>query len=288
MGCAHNHSPMKKQVILFLLLLSYVQVVAFPPTDKILFIDGRISQVEQLAATEGKLYFVHFTAQWCMPCQWMEKNTFEDPALVQFVNKNYLAVKVDVDQAEGRDYKRQYQVKNLPTILVFNSKGQLKERWETSLSGEKLLNILQKHNVPSNRTAIPQIVAKPDILESPRPLFTAMAVPQPTLSSQSLKPETTTVASFSPSLKPPRPAVVQSTNAFGIQVGVFSHYNNAVGEIMRLESKLNQPVHLSSSQHNGKQLYKIIVGRFADRTLASAYLSELRRQSINGIIKELE
>lgn len=280
---------MKKQVILFLLLLPMLQVVANPPTEKILFIDGHLSQVEQLAATEGKLYLVHFTAQWCMPCQWMEKNTFNNADVAQFANDNYLAVRIDIDQPEGQTHKQEFTVTNLPTILIFNSKGQLKDRWETSLDAEQLLQILRKHNIPENRQSNGLAVIQTEILDSPRPVFASvLSPPQPDFIATAH--QNATYASYHASITPqsiPTPVPTPLEENFGIQVGVFSSYNNAVGEVMRLEQKINQPVHLASGTYEGRQIFKVIVGRFSNRTLALAYLSQLRRHSINGIIREL-
>ena len=162
---------MKMQVILFLLLLPVSQIVANPSNDKILFIEGHLPQVEQLAADEGKLYLIHFTAQWCMPCQWMEKNTFNNKNVAQFANDNYLAVKIDIDHPEGQEQQKKYAVTNLPTILIFNAKGQLKERWETSMDAEQMLQILRKHNIPENKQSDKVSITQPEILDSPRPVF---------------------------------------------------------------------------------------------------------------------
>lgn len=281
---------MKKQVILILLLLPYLQVVANPPNDKILFIEGNLPQVAHLAATEGKLYFIHVTAQWCMPCQWMEKNTFNNPQLARFVNEHYLAVKIDIDQPEGQNFKKQYLITNLPSILVFNAKGQLKARWETSLDADQLLQILQKHNTVLNRQSDTVPGIKPTIMESPKPVFaTALTTPKPNFAEQAPVTAIIEAASseFSSNLASSSPIFLPNTT-FGIQVGVFSNYNNAVGEVIRLETKIKQPIQLVTSANNGKQLYKVIVGRFNDRMNASAFLSQLRRYSINGIIKELD
>lgn len=281
---------MKKQVTLFLLLLSYLQVVAAPPSDYIQFIDGQLPEVQQLAATKGKLYFVHFTAQWCMPCQWMEKNTFNNRALAQFANENYLAVRIDIDQPEGESYKKEYLITNLPSLLIFNAKGQLKARWETSLDAKQLLQILQKHNTPENRHSNQLISTKPIILDSPSPVFaTTLSAPQPHFAQQSTNFDR--ITAYSPANQhapaPPKPVIPLQTT-FAIQTGVFSSYTNAVGEVMRLETMIKQPINLITGSYNGRQIYKVVVGRFSSRINASAYLSELRKHSINGIIKSLD
>ncbi|KAA3624233.1 MAG: DUF255 domain-containing protein, partial [Bacteroidetes bacterium] len=93
---------MKKYNILFLPLVLLIIFPGFRLKASVQFVDAALSEVREMAAKEGKLYFAHFSADWCMPCQWMEQNTFKDPKLAFFANKNYLAAKLDIDHSEGQ------------------------------------------------------------------------------------------------------------------------------------------------------------------------------------------
>ena len=97
-----------------------------------------------MAAQEGKLYFAHFSAEWCMVCVWMEENTFTDPSLKQLVEDNYLAVKINFDEPNNQRYNEQFQIKALPTILIFNSQGVMLNKIQYSIEANELLRILQK------------------------------------------------------------------------------------------------------------------------------------------------
>ena len=118
------------------------------------FIPGKLSDIQKRAAKEGKPYLIHFTAEWCMPCQWMEKNTYTDPALANYVNLNYLPYKVDIDDIDGYNYKEQFSILLLPSVLIFNSSGELLDKFEESLSGSKMLLILKAYNTPENRKRV--------------------------------------------------------------------------------------------------------------------------------------
>ena len=89
-----------------------------------------------------------------MPCQWMEKNTYTDPALANYVNLNYLPYKVDIDDIDGYNYKEQFSILLLPSVLIFNSSGELLDKFEESLSGSKMLLILKAYNTPENRKRV--------------------------------------------------------------------------------------------------------------------------------------
>lgn len=149
---------MKKQWIYLLFVLPLF--LNFAPKDgttsRIKFVKNNLGQVKQKAATQNKPFFVDFTASWCMPCRWMEETTFSDPLLTEFVNKNYLAVKVDVDDFDGYAYKQQYNIKMLPSIMIFSPEGEVLARYQESMSPSKLLGELQKYQIKSSPQSQPQ------------------------------------------------------------------------------------------------------------------------------------
>lgn len=120
-------------------------------TTKGLRFHTNLTAAKKLAANEGKLYLVDFTAKWCMPCQWMEETTFADQQVINYMKENYVAVKIDIDDFDGFAYKQLYEIKKLPSILIFNSKGVLLEQYTGSHAPSGLLKILEEHNSPENR-----------------------------------------------------------------------------------------------------------------------------------------
>ena len=127
---------MMRRLILGLVILISLNTLN---ASNINFYQGTLATAKEKAAQEGKLYFVEFTASWCMPCRWMDETTFTDPHLSTYVNNNYVPVKVDIDNFDGYAYKQTYNVKVLPTILVFNSQGKLLARYAESLAPSKML-----------------------------------------------------------------------------------------------------------------------------------------------------
>lgn len=131
------------------------------------FLQKDLTEVRQLAAQEGKLYFAHFSAEWCMVCVWMEENTFTDPTLEAFVQDNYLPVRINFDEVQNRQYNEQFEITVLPTILVFNSQGMLLDKIQYSIEANELLRILQKHNLARNKVSedlepVKEVLNSPD------------------------------------------------------------------------------------------------------------------------------
>jgi len=143
-----------KSLLHFVLVLMTSTLLANPSTSKVDFIEGSLSLAIQKAGIEGKLLFVEFGAKWCMPCRFMDENTFRDQDVVQFMSANYVPVKIDIDDFDGFAYKQKYQVQALPTFLVLNSSGNVIARYEKSMAPSNLLNILRQHNINGNKLVI--------------------------------------------------------------------------------------------------------------------------------------
>ena len=54
---------------------------------------------------EKKPIFIDIYTSWCGWCKKMDAGTFQDPDVVKFMNKNFLAVKLDAEQKEAIVFK---------------------------------------------------------------------------------------------------------------------------------------------------------------------------------------
>jgi thiol-disulfide isomerase/thioredoxin len=299
---------MKKTNLLFLPTLLFTLFSVFQLKASVKFVDAGLSEIREMAATEGKLYFAHFSAEWCMPCQWMENNTFKDPKLSRFANQNYLAAKLDIDQSEGQWYQTQYSVANLPTILVFSSQGVLLKRIETSITAEELLSILESFNKPANKISTrPPLVRKPisKAMDSPKANFVfsrPALIPGQKDDLSKLHPGNKPVfAEYSPpitSVNPPvsrqrsnpsgsfTPKSAAASGKYYIQIGIFSSYESAVKKVNALEKDFDQPVSLYTRKKNKQLFYHVTIGSFNSKSKATNFLNYLFRNDIRGALKE--
>lgn len=122
--------------------------------DQTFFFKGDFEGAKQKAAQEGKLFFVDFYADYCYACKLMDETTFRDPSVIAYVKDNYIPFKVDIIDFDGVNLRQQYQINILPTILIFNSKGELVGRYEEMLGTNRIISELKKYDLPANRVSI--------------------------------------------------------------------------------------------------------------------------------------
>ncbi|MFK7795941.1 MAG: thioredoxin family protein [Aureispira sp.] len=84
--------------------------------------------IKAKAKAEGKPIFVDTYASWCEPCKWMDKQVFSKAEAGQFFGNHYINYKLDIEKGEGRAFAEQYRVYSYPTLLYFNSEGELVHR----------------------------------------------------------------------------------------------------------------------------------------------------------------
>ena len=152
-------------LVTFAALASFTQHVAGNEIPWSTDIESSLQQ----AASTGQPVLLEFTADWCMYCKRMEKTTFVDPRVVNFVNQNYVAVRVDAD--EHKQLIADLDIKGLPAILVVSPTLQIIERIPGFQTPEALLTKLSKNpkanqyqvaqNPAAKRPAQAPVIARP-------------------------------------------------------------------------------------------------------------------------------
>ncbi len=215
------------------------------PSNNVKFFAGSFESAKSKANQEGKLFFVEFYADWCTPCKWMDKTTFRNEGVVSLLNENYVPLKMDIESVEGSDLKQQYEVRMLPTILIFNSQGRMVDRVEKTLSSETMTSLLTFHNNPENRTS-------------------AYVVPNSS-------PASAPTGSSGPGLEHLYSQYKMSekfrTN-YKLQVGNHMEYVKAFDQVEKLKDQFIEPIVVMNDYVDNKTQYKVLLGEF--KTIAEA------------------
>ncbi len=59
----------------------------------------------ELNKTQPKKFFIDVYTDWCGWCKVMDKNTFSDPYIAQYISENYHAVKFNAEQRESVEFQ---------------------------------------------------------------------------------------------------------------------------------------------------------------------------------------
>ena len=85
---------------------------------------------EALAASraEGKLLFVDCYTTWCGPCKNMAEKVFPQKAAGDYFNPRFVCVKYDMEQGEGVELAKRWEVHAYPTFLIIRPDGSIQHR----------------------------------------------------------------------------------------------------------------------------------------------------------------
>lgn len=104
-----------------------------------------------LGKNEGKKVFLHFYANWCFFCQKMAKETFQDPSVIEYLNENYISIRVDSDKEKRT--ASMYGVRALPSTWFLTEKGERIGNVPGYVSSKQLLELLKHLATGYNRAA---------------------------------------------------------------------------------------------------------------------------------------
>ena len=108
------------------------------------FFHGTWDEAKAEAKRSGKLIFVDAYAAWCGPCKWMAANSFPNPSVGAFFNKNFINVKMDMEKGEGKGLMGTFGVRAYPTLLFIDGNGKIVNKSEGALDADSLLKLGKK------------------------------------------------------------------------------------------------------------------------------------------------
>ena len=126
---------MKKIILSTILLTAILLGCSKSSTNDNLTWEENLETALQKAKTENKAVLVNFTgSDWCQWCIRLSNEVFSQPEFEDYAEQNLILVRLDfprsIEQsAETKMYNNQlaqrYGVQGFPTILLFNSQGQM-------------------------------------------------------------------------------------------------------------------------------------------------------------------
>ena len=99
--------------------------------------------------SEGKRIYINFRADWCAYCKVMERETFRNSAVISYLNKNFISIKVDTEKETKISYK--YSVSALPDNWFLFKNGDPIGHAPGYIKPDKFMKILK--SIPENISA---------------------------------------------------------------------------------------------------------------------------------------
>ena len=98
-----------------------------------------LEQALARAKTEGKFVLADVTASWCTPCQLMAKEVLTVKEVGNYCNEQFVCIQMDVDQPEGKEFKKKYGVKFIPMFFILQEDGVVRHLVQGSRSPDDFL-----------------------------------------------------------------------------------------------------------------------------------------------------
>lgn len=105
-------------VLLVIFLLPVVVLgIFFANAKPQVFSELSLAEAKAKAVEQDKILLVDATADWCQPCQVMERTTWVDPEVISWIKLNAIAIQVDVDRQKVE--AQELRIEAMPTIILF-------------------------------------------------------------------------------------------------------------------------------------------------------------------------
>lgn len=211
----------------------------------------------------------YFMADWCMPSKWMEENILNQSELKAYFTQYFTSIKVNIDQKEGLIDQERYQVTTLPTILVFNAKGETVSRIEgiRNVAGLQTQLLDQIRTPSKQRTLAP--ISKPN--KGPAIDFSHLNKPAIIPTAQAGK---------TPAANPKRKSHL--AQKFGVELAIKNNYGTVVRHVQQLEKRINEKIYIRLLVRDGQKYYQILAGQYKSRREAFAMRSRLLQQDLSA------
>ena len=92
------------------------------------FFKGNFHQALLKSQELNKPVFLDIYATWCGPCKKLKKITFKDEEVGNYFNANFINIAIDGETQEGYELISKYNIRSYPSLLILDSKGEVKTR----------------------------------------------------------------------------------------------------------------------------------------------------------------
>lgn len=104
------------------------------------YFSGTLEEAVQKATIENKSIFIFGHTDWCGYCRKMEKSTFLEKEVNDYMNEKFINLSYDLEKGEGVSIAAKYGLKSYPAYVKLSPTGELQDIALGYLNAEKFLS----------------------------------------------------------------------------------------------------------------------------------------------------
>ena len=112
-----------KKVVGLIVMLVFIQQFSFAQKESINW--HSFEEVIEKTAANPKMILVDVYTDWCGWCKKMDRNTFTDPKVIEYVNNNFYAVKLNAENKKKKfseqSMARNMRVRSFPNFIIMDA-----------------------------------------------------------------------------------------------------------------------------------------------------------------------
>lgn len=119
-----------KPKIFYLVIVCTILISSCTPGPKspgpgINYFKGSFDEALQEANKQSKPVFIYGYTDWCGYCTKMNKSTFKEKEVDDYMNTNYINLSYDMEKGEGTFVAGKYGLRSYPAYVLLNKDGEL-------------------------------------------------------------------------------------------------------------------------------------------------------------------
>ena len=137
---------MKKKSILILSILVLASCTRGPktPGTGINYFKGNFDEAMEEASKQNKPVFIYGHTDWCGYCTKMNKSTFLEKEVDDYMNANYINLSYDMEKGEGTYIRNKFGLNSYPAYVLLDNKGKVIDIGFGYRSAEGFMNFVKK------------------------------------------------------------------------------------------------------------------------------------------------
>ncbi|MDQ3141956.1 MAG: thioredoxin family protein [Bacteroidota bacterium] len=275
---------MKTRIVLLVLLAIMCSLIILKAGSQNYF-EGSYLSASQKAARENKILILNFNTRWCQPCKFIETEVYANQKVQTYAASKAIFFKIDIDDAEGKSFKKEFKIVSLPTTIVIHPNGHIIARKEESMTADIFIawmsETLEKNGLAQAQLPIlsTETITKKIISQEEDNTKIVINNKDQDKAEKIVSDEILAEDKFK--------EVMKNEVVYTLQTGVFSNEENAKTYVISLKEKFNHSVEaIKWMNENGSILYKIYLGQFETLEEAELFKDYLFNSGITGFICE--